>query len=496
MPDILTSPKWGLWVQPDGPNGDKYFLGCHDVDDITEPGGASNLIRCFRADGSGWDIIGTTKDPPDPVDITITAPLYETADWLETVRCPATLYLTGSLCGRTDLFAAYKRAFALNLAEATDKGLMGLAKREESVESMQSFTYSARPPVHRLFEMSIARLTTTETEALNDIVFCNAAKCADSCGAAEDICEDGYAVGDAAAGSPTNTADVIATTDKGATWAATAADPFAGGEDIISVQCFDIDSETTRILVAREADGAAAMEVAYSDDAGATWTLVTVGATVGQGANYGGALLALDMNHIWLVTDGGYVYFSDDGGESWETQDPGNATTDDLNAIAALSSDILMAVGDSDAVIFTEDGGDTWVAVTATGGGNNLLTVEANPYGIWWIGDDSAELYYSYDDGTTWTQRTGWLGSGTGTITDIQFYNELCGFMTHNDGSSVGRILRTIDGGNEWFRINLPTGVTNGGLNALHVCNCNLVYAVGEASGGTAVIYKASGGKN
>jgi photosystem II stability/assembly factor-like uncharacterized protein len=367
--------------------------------------------------------------------------------------------------------------------------------REEDTESTQAFAYEARPPVHRIYEMKLARLSTSETEALNDIVFCNTPKCPDSCGPAEDVCEDGYAVGDASAGSPSNTADVLETTDEGVTWAALAADPFAGGEDIISVDCVDIDNDTTRIIVAREADPAAAMEIAYSDDGGATWTTVTVGSGTGDGANYGGALLALDKRHIWLVTDSGYIYFSDDGAETWETQDAASATTEDLNAIAALSTDVLMAVGDNDAVVFTEDGGETWVTVASTGGGANLKTVGANPYGIWFVGDDAAGLYYSYDDGDTWTQRTGWTGSGTGDIADLQFINEICGFMVHNDGSSVGRILRTIDGGNEWTRIPLPSGATNAGLNALHVCGCNLVYAVGEVQGSTAVIYKASGGK-
>jgi len=35
---------------------------------------------------------------------------------------------------------------------------------------------------------------------------------------------------------------------------------------------------------------------------------------------------------------------------------------------------------------------------------------------------------------------------------------------------------------------------TNAGLNAIWPCGCNLAFAAGEASGGTAVILKISGG--
>lgn len=490
MPDSYTRKQWGAWLQEDGPNTQPVFLGCHDFDDISEPLGKTTLIRCFKPDGSGWNIIGNTQDPPDPVTVKVTTVIYETADYLEAVRCPATLFLTGVKCGRKDLFTNWGRAFALNLATVTNKTLSGLASREEDGTSEQSFEFESRPPVHRLYGMTIVRQSTTETEGLNDVVFCNAAQCASECGAAKDLCEIGAAVGDAAAGSPTNTADVLRTTNSGGTWAATATDPFAGGEDIISIVCFDISKTVTRYLVARESVLATPMEVAYSDDNGATWTAVTVGAVNAQGANRGGALFALDMHHIWLVVDGGYVYFSDDGGETWDTQDAGVATAQDLNAVWAADAENVMAVGDTDAVIVTSDGGNTWSAATATGGGNNLYCVGYNPYGIWWAGDSGAELYYSNDNATTWTQRTGWTGSGTGDIADIQFANELCAFMIHNTAAPVGTILRTIDGGYTWDAMTTPS---NDGLNALWVCDCNLFYAVGEPSGGTAVILKGLG---
>ena len=84
----------------------------------------------------------------------------------------------------------------------------------------------------------------------------------------------------------------------------------------------------------------------------------------------------------------------------------------------------------------------------------------------------------------TWTERSV-SGITTGTITDIQFANDMIGFFIHNTSGPVGRIYRTINGGYSWQAQEL---VTNAGLNASSVIGDNQVFAVGEASGGTAVI--------
>jgi hypothetical protein len=489
MADVFTSKNWGLWVQPDGPNSEAYFLGCHDVDDVTESGGGTSLIRCFKPDGSGWKIIGATIEPPDAIDIKITTPIGQVADWLETLRCPATLYITGHKCGRRDMFTGWQRAFVFNLAAPGDRGLSGLAKREEDTVSEMSFSFSARPPVLRLYEMSSQRLSTAEDQVLRDVYSCSQQKCADACGEASRECDTLYAVAEADAGV---TANVLRS---GTTaWAALTADPFGNKENIMAIACFAIDADTTRILVARGSVAANPAGVAYSDDDGATWTTVEVGSVNGQAALGGGSLLALDMHHVWLVTSGGYVYFSDDGGEGWTVQDGGIAAGgDDLYAISAADEDVLMAVGESGTVIMTRDGGETWSSATSAGG-NNLVAVTYNPYGIWFAGSSTGKLYFSNDDGETWYERTGWPGSSSGNITDIAFVNEVVGFMTHNVTAGTGYVLRTPDGGYTWERIAAAENAVS--LYALHACNENLVYAVGDiAADGYATILKVSGGK-
>lgn len=498
MTTPFKSRNWGLWVQPDGPNTEMRFLGCHDVDDIEAAGESINeIIRCFSADGSGWVTRGATYSPPEMVTTTITTLIEATADWLEKIldagNCEFPTYINGSLCAPRDVFPNTDRSFLLERAKIGTEGLQGLARREEDVPSMQSFELTAWPPLLRARAMTLGRQQLAEYSAINDVHFISGSLCASDCNTALPSCSYGVAVADSPAGSPAEFGNVWYTQDGGSTWTVCAADPFAAGEDIMSAAIFQVGAETYRLLVAREADGAAGMEVAYSDDWGANWTLVTVSAVVGLGANREGALFVRDAYHIWLALDTGYIYFSDDFGVSWTRQagGAGAPTSNDLNEIWFADDENGMAVGDGDTVLVTTDGGDTWTLATATGGGVNLLCCSENGGGgIWWAGDSAGNLYYSRNQGTTWTQRA-FSGDGVGDVNDIEFVNTLVGFLLHDNGTPVGSVYRTRNGGTDW---ELMTDVSNSGLNSLHGCHVNLVYAGGEVYqpglGGTAVILK------
>ena len=94
MTDNYNSRKGALWVQPDGPNNETYFLGCHDLDDVAEPiSGGVTPVRKFDPHGRGWITVGRNNAPPDPVTTTITGLLFSQRDWLEKLSCPFFLRL-------------------------------------------------------------------------------------------------------------------------------------------------------------------------------------------------------------------------------------------------------------------------------------------------------------------------------------------------------------------------------------------------------------------
>ena len=175
------------------------------------------------------------------------------------------------------------------------------------------------------------------------------------CGAYAERC-DTIVIGCDAAGAAT--ANVLISTDGGNTWAATAADPFATDENITSIRMFQVDATTVRILAARDTDAANPMELAYSDDSGANWTLVVLGATNGEFAERDQAIMVIDESNIWVCTDQGNVYFSSDGGATFTVQSSALTASggNDLNACHFATNLVGISVGDSDTIIYTDFG--------------------------------------------------------------------------------------------------------------------------------------------
>lgn len=492
-----TKDNGGLWIQPDGPNTKPSLLPCYDLEEIDAPEGGITLSQCFNGKG-GWKTVGYTEEAPEPITTTLGTYKGKTRDWLERVKCPFTLYVNLRDCGKVDVFDNFVRGMALDVAKIVSRKHMGLVRRSEDLNAEQTFDIQALPPLIEYFSMTALRQAVSETEALNDIIMCSAEKCAGPCGDATDLGDGGIAVGDAATGSPSNIANVLATENGGGAWTATAANPFAGAEHIMSATCFDIGRTTTRWIVARgTTDAANPAEIAYSDDEGATWIQVNVGSVNGQFANDSGALFALDQYHIWLVTNGGYIYFSDDGGITWTAQSSGTATTNTLRAIHF--SDYLngYAVGNTNTILKTNDGGITWAVVTGptAKAAVNIYTVNVRDSLHVWLGYASAtstasNLYYTNDGGTVWNQRT-FGDSSAGSVDDIDFVDDYIAFLVHNTAAPVGTVYYTVNGGYSWQEISTPT---NAGLNAIDALSPTLAFVAGEPQGGTAVLLKVSGG--
>lgn len=366
----------------------------------------------------------------------------------------------------------------------------------DDAPTTRMFDVSAFNPAYWPRVVHANRQNIAETTPLNDVAICNDAVCEDGCNEQKDPAQDLIAVGSAPAGSPTERADVWQSDNGGADWVnipGAAGHPFAAGEDIESVVCFQIDRVAKRWLVAREIVMAEPLKVAYSDDGGATWALVTVGSTNGEGAASGSSLFALDKDHIWLATTEGNVYRSQDGGLTWELQDSLTASGgQSLSAIKFANSQVGLAVGDSGTIILTGDGGETWEAITDPSGGANLLSLHIFSQFRFIVGDDADGLYQTFDQGLTWDTENFTGLVGTGSIVDMQFINDLIGYMVHNTVAPVGSVHRTINGGYSWEPVeNVPA--SNAGLNAIAVANENLAIAVGNAMGGTSLIVKISG---
>ncbi len=480
---VLKASVGAVFIQRGGANRDLALIGCATLEDMAEPRGGRELIQCFAPNSTRenpkWNTVGKSFSPPESPTTSIDTLLFPGSNELERVRGEFALYALSRVGGRAESFDNYVRGSIYTDARITNRTDSMIKHRNEDTESNAVFEIEGDPPILRIFDIGSARQATVETE--NAI----------SCFFFEDNLDaiDLGLTGLVTTAGGLATSNVLRTVDGGDNWAAVAADPFAIGESIMSVVQIEMDADTVRWIVIRDTKAATPLEIAYSDDEGATWTTVALGVTAAQAATGPRALFALDRFHIWAVADAGFVYFSEDAGQTWTDQESGSATAQDINAVHFYDQNNGVAVTDTDEIIITSDGGKNWAATAAvTGGGNNLNSV-ATMNGRIWIGDDGGQLWFSEDDGATWTERTGWIGSGVGDIPDIDFTNDYTGFMISNTAAPVGTILQTINGGRTWAVVDTPTNV---GLTSVFAVDENTAYITGLVQAATAFIAKVS----
>lgn len=483
--EAFKSSDGAAWIQVDGPNTQPQYLGCLEMDDISSPGGLIDaLSQCFSVDGN-WRVVNYTRTRPEPVTTSFDTYIGEVASYLEQVierGCPVSLFFTLRDGGPANIFTNYKRMFALRTALLGDPVIQNVIKREEDMDAYQGYSVSAMPPLYRLQLLTAQRQVTAQAQDNNTIVFCNSPRCASDSGPASYPCQSGYASGGAAGAA---TADVFKTTDYGATWAATATDPFAADKVVAALACIPISATAHRIIAARGTTTAATpAQIAYSDDGGATWTTVAVGATSALFFQGPHSLFAYDTYNVFAVTDSGKISKSVDGGKTWTEQTSGVSTA--LHAVHFASDRVGFAVGASDVVLRTLDGGTTWGAVTATGASATLNTVFALDAQNVWVGTANGRLYFSRDGGTTWTQRR-FTGDNVGNVRAVKFANSLIGYMAHDTAAPLGSIHRTIDGGYTWEQITTPT---NSGLTNLAICGVNNAWVTGKINTATGFLAK------
>lgn len=493
MPHHFKAGEGALYAQIDGPNTRPLYLGCHQVGDIAEPLGDITYNYCPDESGvNRFKVVSSVQGNPGAITTTITYDITDSLDWLERVRCPFTLFVNMIESGRKDIFNNFRRSFILRNTRVTNRGVTGVAARtpDDNARSEQTADVSAEELL-RVVDLALTRQSVTETSNINDVTFCNDERCRTDESLAQEICQIGFASTDAPVGSPSSTANVLHTTN-GGTWTATATDPFATSEDISGIECFEIGEGATRVIVSRgTTDGAHAAEVAVSDDAGVTWLNVDVGVVHGEFMLYPHALFALNGSNIWFGSSAGRIYYSENSGAVWSiVLDTGVITANDWTAIKFVDELNGWAVGEANIVARTIDGGQGWSSVTAPSAqsGINVTALEVFDRNRAWIGYANGKSYYTIDAGITWTERA-YPNSGVGQVRAIGFLNDLYGIILQNNGTPIGTVLRTIDGGYNWKVIATPT---NAGLNTLWVCDQWNFYFAGEAQGGTAYIAKGS----
>ena len=497
--EVLTADGGALYTQMDGPPSTLQYLGCHDLGDTSAPAG--DVARTFCPDPNNrgrYNVATRTQGAAGEVTGDVSTPIGKTADYLEMlrrIRCRFPLYVPMADCTRPNEFIPNDRGLIYtdviitgttrsnNVTRNVDGGAVG--------EMLKTFAWSAKD-VLEWHDTVGTRRANASVEDINDIVFCNEVACQGICGPAEAICTNGVTVHDAVG---IGTADVFFTTDAGITWTAGAVDPFLADEHISSVICFPSNGiDTIRVIIARGVtDAGNPAEIAYTEDSGATWTVVDIETANAGFVPWNGGLFAWDRWNIWACTDtgagaAGTIVVSRDGGVTWATQLTGAG--DALNCLRFSSSDVGLCVGDQNEMHFTDDSGAHWTAITgpAAQAAVDALTCAVIDENRWYVGYDDGELWFTNDGGANWSEiALGIPASGhtISAINDMGHVGEhIIWLAIHgNDGANeVGFVGRSVTGGatDTWEYTQAPTDCSAGnGFTCIHVCGINQAFAAG-----------------
>lgn len=481
----IKSSRISIWGQIDGANTDPVLIACNDLDPIEAPEGNATPVRVRNNNGDGWRVVAQLEAPPELVTTKLTTNMFKQRAFIEKLtRCKGNLFVLVSECGDIDLFNNWIRAQLLH--QISRQGRTYTMPTQQNDAEVVA-TVAAAIQALEMFDadtLTLSRMALAEANAANGIQSNQNASCLDDCNIALHPGDYQIIVCDSAVAPAKG--KVYVKRGYGVAFAATAADPGGAGLNLMSGSIVRMSANTYRLIVAQEGVLAAQGKVFYSDDWGATWTTTNVGgAAAGHSAVKGTGMFAPISRFVFLATLDGYIYKSTDGGEIFTAKESGVITGNDYKCIHFANEEYGVAGAIGDIIAVTSDGGETWTVATATGGGGDILCCQRLDRDHIWVGDDDGKLWYSNDGGATWTQRTGWSGSGTGDVQDIQFLNELQGFMLHNTAGPVGHLYMTIDGGANWKQLNT---VTNVGMNQLAVADKDTLSIAGEVTAGTATI--------
>lgn len=487
MPDSVAASASRVFLIPNGaqPGNSPAYQGFWRAGTLSWSQGTSTPVR--RPSDTQYRRFTTIDSIPGEQglpELGITA-LYtfDLSDMLEFIRkgnCNHDLQIHFGECGNPkDFNGGYSKVLILETAKISDYGTSELGAMDQGEDAATNET----PTWQGQDAYEVVKLNATEmaasiiTREIVAVAVCDSPDCGGVCGVASDGCGKVFMVSLSAGGSPGIPADVIYTSDGGSNWLETNITTLATNEDPDDAMCVG----DNLVVVS---DDSLSLHYADKDDiinGVATWSEVGTGFVAGKGPL---AIWSLGPNETWIVGTAGYIYFSADITSGVTVQNAGVATVQNLTDIHMLDSTHGVAVGASNAVVKTTDG-ETWAAVTGPIPGTALNAVWMKTKDIWLVGSAAGVLYYTNNAGISWTTK-GFGGSGAGAVHDINFVTPSVGYLAHATAAAVGRILRTIDGGQSWAVMpNNGSLGDNDKINSIVACGPNTVFAGGLGANAT-----------
>lgn len=481
MGDFVERQEGNLFLQTD-PSDVYLFITCTGVGNITVPKGARTIKYKQDLKRSGKLVAaGAIQGVADFATASITRPLSTVNNYLQEISCPFNARINWACRGARPLLTNYEVAALLYDASFTTGAIeTPLAGGEGDNDRINTTGELSATSFAYIYPLAGARQTLTATTEVYALAVVPS-ECSSKCGSKVGL---GQIVWAGLESSAYTVGYLIYTANYGATWQAPTNQPFSIAGDVSSIVI--VDGQTTyRVICSRgNTEPGNPAEVSYSDNVGALWTDVNVGAVLGQTIQ---SLTKDPIGRIWAAASGGYVYRSANNGVTWTTQEAGVETVQTLNDIVFYDENVGYAVGNANAFIYTTDGA-TFSSRTGPAVGVNLLSVAVNYAGHVYVTTADARIFRSVDGGQTWTTI---LDLGVGSINQVRFDDDFryFGFFVWDNSTPVGTVYRSEDAGNTWAAIGTPaTDYANSGINCVAICDPNMAYVGGPANAATSFI--------
>ena len=176
-----------------------------------------------------------------------------------------------------------------------------------------------------------------------------------------------------------------------------------------------------------------------SDNLGLTWNMLNTGVICPNGTK----LFIADILNYFILTPGGIIYKSSDGGANWQLiQGISN-----INNLYIYNYNNIYAAGNANQLIKSTDGGNTWQALVNPLSNYNYYSLTFINNNTGWVSGTRGSLLKTTNAGLTWASDANTLT--TKKIYDVQILNNNVILLAAADGL----IYRTSDQGSNWATI-------------------------------------------
>jgi photosystem II stability/assembly factor-like uncharacterized protein len=212
------------------------------------------------------------------------------------------------------------------------------------------------------------------------------------------------------------------------------------------------------------------------------------------------AISQLNPQVLFLSSQENGAYKSEDGGESWRKINNGLdklftgileiSDSDDKLALMTMADKRL---GEEKQLYKTDDGGEKWRLVFDNTASITAIAFSPSNDSNIIIGDRQGKLHFSENRGDTW--KTGTTIKNSGAITSIAFSPNVASDNTFFVGTETGGILKTVDGGSSFAKIDRGISDLNIRDIAIQPGN-NGAYSIWVSTYNEGVFVSQDGGNN